>query len=178
MMAPVVIRDLDPADDLTVITKIIHLAYAQRQSENLRYWATHQTVEDTALRFGWGHALVATIESQIVGTVTIRPPQPESPVIAYRDPTTWVLYQFAVDPAHQGRCIGRKLHDAALAVAGSHGAKFAAIDTAVAAIDLIRMYERWGYSIIGECDWRPKTNYASIVMRRPIEMRATNDRYN
>ena len=168
-----IIRDLADDDDLALITDIIHAAYAQRQSENLRYWATYQTVEDTITRFKWGHGLVATIESRIIGTVTVRPPQPESPVIAYRDPGTWCLYQFAVHPDVQGRAIGQRLHDAALAHAKSSGARFATLDTAIAATGLIRMYERWGYSIRGECDWRPKTNYTSVVMRRPIDVKQT-----
>jgi hypothetical protein len=33
---------------------------------------------------------------------------------------------------------------------------------------LIALYQRWGYAIVGEVDWRPFTNYASVLMSRPI----------
>ena len=45
------------------------------------------------------------------------------------------------------------------------------LDTAAPATDLIDMYVRWGYTVIGECDWRPKTNYLSVVVSRPIAAR-------
>jgi hypothetical protein len=42
------------------------------------------------------------------------------------------------------------------------------VDTAAPALELIEMYRRWGYEPCGECDWRPLTNYMSVLMRRPL----------
>lgn len=42
------------------------------------------------------------------------------------------------------------------------------LDTAQPASTLIAMYESWGYRVVGECDWRPLTNYTSVVMSRQL----------
>lgn len=168
MVVAATIRALSPHDDMAVLTAVIHAAYAKRAANNLRYWATHQTVDDTAVRFKSGHGLIAEIDAQVVGTLTVRPSQPDSEVPLYREPCIWTLCQFAVLPALQGFGIGRQLHDAALEYAWSNGGRVIALDTAAPAPDLIDMYLRWGYSVVGECDWRPHTNYLSVVMSRPI----------
>lgn len=165
---PATVRPLSPQDDLPTLTDLIHAAYARRAASNLRYWATHQTVEDTARRFKAGHGLIAEANGQIVGTLTVRPPSPDSEVALYRDPAIWTLAQFAVLPSLQGRGIGRRLHDAALDFVQSQGGSVLALDTAAPASDLIATYRRWGYRVVGECDWRPHTNYVSVVMSRAI----------
>jgi hypothetical protein len=60
------------------------------------------------------------------------------------------------------------LHDAALEYASSHGGHTVALDTAAPATDLIELYTRWGYVTVDEADWRPFTNYVSVVMSRAI----------
>ena len=162
------IRPVTPQDDLALLTKVIHAAYAKHSANNLRYWATHQTVEDTAERFSSGQGFVAERDGQVVGTLTVRPPKPDSEVPLYRNSATWTLCQFAVLPAFQGFSIGRRLHDAALEYASFNGGRVVALDTAAPATDLVDLYLRWGYTVVGECDWRLHTNYLSIVMSRPI----------
>jgi GNAT superfamily N-acetyltransferase len=162
------IRLLAPDDDLLTLTDIIHAAYARRAADNLRYWATHQMVEDTARRFQSGQGLIAEQDGRVIGTLTVRPPQADSEVLAYRDPGTWSLCQFAVLPELQGQGVGRRLHQAALAYVRTQGGHTTALDTAVPATDLIDIYLRWGYTRIGEVDWRPFTNYVSVVMTRPL----------
>lgn len=139
----VAIRSLSAADDMHALTELIHAAYAERAAKNLRYWATHQSVVDTAKRFQSGHGLIAETKNRIVGTLTVRPPQPESEVEQFRDPTTWTLCQFAVAPEFKGRGIGRQLHEAALAYAVSKGGRIMALDTAAPVIDLIERL--WGH---------------------------------
>jgi GNAT superfamily N-acetyltransferase len=162
------IRLLDPADDLAAITEMIHAAYAVHAEKGLRYWGTYQTIEDTASRFASGKAYVAEIDGRIVGSVSVQRPQPDSSVALYREPTTRSITQFAVAPAYQGRGIGALLHARALASAASEQALVLAMDTAEPATGLIAMYEKWGYEICGHCDWRPLTNYPSVLMSRPI----------
>jgi hypothetical protein len=42
-----------------------------------------------------------------------------------------------------------------------------ALDTAAPATGLIAiMYKAWGYELAGEHDWRPHTNYRSVLMSR------------
>lgn len=50
----------------------------------------------------------------------------------------------------------------------AHGCRYMALDTAQPAQALIEMYRSWGYVEMGTCDWRPHTNYLSILMKKPI----------
>ena len=163
-----IVRALRADDDLQTLTELIHAAFAPHAARGLRFWGTHQTVEDTAERFASGEGYVAEIDGRVVGTVTLRPPQPDSPIVAYRDPFAWSLVQFAVAPSHKGRGIARTLHAFASQRAVLHGARTMLIDTAAPALDLIETYRRWGYEPCGECDRRPLTNYLSVLMRRSL----------
>ena len=167
-MSELIVRELHAGDDLQALTELIHAAYAPHAARGLRFWGTHQTVDDTAKRFASGEGLVAEIDGRPVGTITLRRPQPDSPVAAYRNPLAWSLGQFAVAPPHKGIGVGRALHDFGLQRAVAHGAQTMLVDTAAPAQDLIGMYRRWGYEPCGECDWRPLTNYVSVLMRRSL----------
>jgi ribosomal protein S18 acetylase RimI-like enzyme len=85
-------------------------------------------------------------------------------VALYRDPHTWSISQFAVSPAFKGRGIGKLLHEAAIVHAQRNGGRIMALDTAAPAEGLIAMYRAWGYELAGEHDWRPHTNYMSVLM--------------
>lgn len=164
------IRPYRPGDDLAAITDLIHRAYAVHLQHGLRYWGTHQPVSDTEKRLRAGVGLVMLWQGEYIGTVTVRPPQPESSVALYRDPTVYSLSQFCVAPRFKGQGLGRRLHDHALAVAREGGARTIALDTAQPASALIRLYQGWGYEVVGECDWRPQTNYVSALMARPVDI--------
>ncbi|MBV7540526.1 GNAT family N-acetyltransferase [Acidovorax sp. sic0104] len=163
------IRPVSARDDLEQLTRLIHSAYAPHAAQGLRYWGTHQSVQDTAKRFASGTGLVMLEGNEYVGTITLRPPQPESPVALYRDCGVWTFCQFCISPDAKGRGYGAQLHAHATALAQRAGAKVMGLDTAQPAAALIAMYESWGYRIVGECDWRPLTNYTSVVMSRPLE---------
>ncbi len=167
-MSHVIVRPLAAEDSLVLLTELIHDAYAPHALEGLRFWGTHQTVEDTARRFAIGQGFVAEVGGALAGTITLRAPQAESPVALYRELDTWSIGQFAVAPSHKGRGVGYALHQQALAHAASNGAQRMAIDTAAGATALIARYEAWGYEICGQCDWRPHTNYLSVLMARAV----------
>ena len=162
------IRPLAPHDDLERLTALIHAAYAPHASKGLRYWATHQTVEDTAKRLASGLALVMEIEGDYAATATLRGQQPDSKVALYRDSSVWSITQFCVAPRFKGQGLGKLLHTELLDRARSAGAATLALDTAQPAHALIAMYESWGYRLVGECDWRPLTNYTSVLMARAV----------
>ncbi len=42
-------------------------------------------------------------------------------------------------------------------------------DTADPAFELIAMCRRWGCCIVGTCDWRPDTNFTSVIMQLDLE---------
>jgi GNAT superfamily N-acetyltransferase len=162
------IRALWPSDSLEQLTDLIHRAYAPHLVHGLRFVGTHQTVQVTAERIASGHAFVATLQDELVGTVTVRPPKPKSAAPLYRDPHTWSFSQLAVTPELKGRGLGRALHDAAVQFALRSGAQTMMLDTAEPAKGLIALYESWGYRIVGRADWRPQTNYESVLMSRAI----------
>jgi predicted N-acetyltransferase YhbS len=163
------IRALRPSDDPGRLTELIHAAYAQHAARGLRYWGTHQSVEDTVKRLASGQAFVAVVQGEYVGTITVRPPQAESPVTLYRQANTWSICQFAVAPSLRSSGLGKALHGAAVAYAKRKGACAIALDTAAPAAGLIAMYRAWGYSLAGECDWRPHTNYVSVLMSQSLQ---------
>lgn len=164
MPGKVTIRQIQTGDDLVAITALIRAAYARLSDMGLRFWATFQSVEDTCKRFTDGQGLVAVQDDRIIGTITIYPPDPTSTVETYRHLTTYCLGQFAVDPSLQGAGVGRLLHNAAIKYIVDSGGTHAALDTAEHAHHLISMYGRWGYRIVEHADWRPLTNYLSVVM--------------
>jgi len=163
-----VIRRLRPEDSLEELTHLVHAAYAARLAEGLRFVGTHQTVEITAERIAGGHAFVAADGERLIGTVIARPPQAKSSAPLYREPRTWSFGQLAVLPEFNGRGLGWQLQVSAVELALEHGARTMALDTAAPAQRLIALYETWGYQIVGRADWRPTTNYESVLMARPI----------
>jgi GNAT superfamily N-acetyltransferase len=167
-MSSLVIRTLQIKDNLAFLTDLIHAAYAPHAAKGLRYWGTHQSVESTAERFASGEGFIAEVQGEIVGTITLRGPQPESPVELFRDANTWSFAQFAVAPGHKRSGIGVALHEHVLTRAITQGAHVMALDTAAPATALIAMYKAWGYEVCGECDWRPHTNYLSVLMSRSL----------
>lgn len=167
-MSQILVRHFLPEDSLDFLTELVHQAYAPHAALGLRYWGTHQTVSDTAQRLASGHGFVAEVAGQIAGTITLRPPQPDSIVALYRDVHTWSIGQFAVAPANKGSGVGAALHEHVLESARLRGGRCMALDTAAQAGGLISMYRRWGYEIVGEHDWRPHTNYLSVLMTRSL----------
>src|SRR6266480_905772 len=106
-MVGITVRAIKPKDDIESLTELIHAAYAPHSTQGLRYWGTHQTVEDTSKRLASGQGFVATLGNAIVGTITLRPPQPDSKVELFRLADTWSFGQFAVSPSHKGHGIGK-----------------------------------------------------------------------
>jgi len=162
------VRKVSSTDDLASLTELIHSAYAPHAASGLRYWATHQSVEDTRIRFSRGLGLVAEVGGEIVGTITVSPPEPASKVPLLAEPNTWSFGQFCVSPKHKGKGYGRQIHDSAVKVAIAHGCKKMALHTAQPAVALIEMYRSWGYELVGTCDWRPHTNFLSVLMAKLV----------
>jgi GNAT superfamily N-acetyltransferase len=167
-------RSISKADDLQALTALIRSAYVPHAARGLRYWATHQTVEDTAKRLAAGYGFVGEYDGQVVATITLRPPEPDSKVELLRDSNTWSFGQFAVLPEHKGLGFGKQIHDFALSFAAAQGCRRMALHTAQPAEALIAMYGSWGYELAGTCDWRPHTNYLSVLMCKPVSRASPN----
>jgi GNAT superfamily N-acetyltransferase len=167
-LPPLQCREIDASDDMAALTSLIRAAYAPHAEKGLRYWGTHQTVEDTRKRYATGTGLVGSMDGRVVATILLRRPDPAPRVETYRDHATWKFEQFAVLPELRGMGVGKQLHDFALAHAHARGCRRMALDTAAPAEALIALYTAWGYSLVGTCDWRPFTNYPSVVMAKEL----------
>ncbi|AMC34608.1 GNAT family N-acetyltransferase [Janthinobacterium sp. B9-8] len=165
---PLHIRNVNKFDDLSLLTELIHAAYAPHAKAGLKYWGTHQSEADTAKRLASGIGLIAECDGQYVGTLTLREPQPQSPVALYTQAEVWSVAQFCIAPHHKGKGYGQALHHYAETLAARHGATQLALDTAKPAHSLIALYQSWGYKIVDECDWRPHTNYPSLLLAKPL----------
>jgi GNAT superfamily N-acetyltransferase len=114
---------------------------------------------------------------RVVGTILFRPPAPApapgEPAAAAAGPP-WLarpdvahFAQFAVDPDHQGRGIGRLLMETAEQRAAEIGAAEIALSTPEPAAWLVAMYERHGYAIVERWHWA-ETNYISAIMSKRL----------
>ena len=162
------VREVSAGDDFAALTELIHSAYAPHAASGLRYWATHQSVEDTRKRLANGIGLVAEVGGEIVGTITVSPSDPQSKVSLLAEPDTWSFGQFCVVPSHKGKGLGRQIHDFAVKVAIAKGCQKMALHTAQPAFALIGVYRSWGYQLVGTCGWRPHTNYLSVLMAKRV----------
>jgi len=162
------VRALNAADDLVALTDLLHRAYAELADMGLRYVASHQSVETTAKRIARGECYVALLEQRIVGTITLQPPDLASGSAWLDRADVAVFKQFGVEPALKRRGIGAALLDTVEQRALDLGAAEVACDTADDAAHLIALYERRGYRFIEHVDWRPHTNYCSVVLSKRL----------
>lgn len=158
------IRRVTDHDDLSALTDLIHASYQTHAESGLRYWATYQSVDDTARRLAGGMAWVIVDQAGYAGTGLLRATQEDSPVALYRTPGVFSLSQFCIRPDCKGRGIGQHLHNHLCEYARQNAGTGIGLDTAESASRPIALYKRWGYQVVGQCDWRPLTNYLSVVM--------------
>jgi ribosomal protein S18 acetylase RimI-like enzyme len=161
------IRPLRGDDSLDALTDLLHRAYARLADMGLRYMATHQDVAVTRKRVEQGQCLVAVNGATLCGTIIIKTAAQTKGSPWYDRPDVASIGQFAVDPAIQGRGLGRRLMALAEQSASASGARELALDTAEPATHLIAWYERLGYRHIEHADWG-HTNYRSVIMSKTL----------
>ena len=163
------IRLLDEGDSLEDLTGLLNRAYGQLARMGLRYWATHQGVEDTKRRAEGGECWVAVLGGEIVGTVLFKGPGRTEGCAWYERKDVASIHQFAVEPRLQRRGIGSRMLRFVEERARETGAREIALDTSEEARHLIGIYERRGYRIVDEADWRPMVNYRSVITRDHVD---------
>lgn len=167
-LRPFHIRPLRPGDSIVELTLLLHRAYGALARDGFRFWASHQSEEDTRRRIAEGYCFVAWAEERIVGTITLRSREGTKGCPWYDRPDVASFGQFAVEPELQRRGIGRALLETAERRAIEEGVAELALDTAEGATALIAMYEKLGYRFVGHADWRPDTNYRSVVYSKNL----------
>ena len=166
----VLIRPIEAGDSIDELTELLHRAYRGLAEMGFRFFASHQTSEQTARRIAGAHCWVAVSGGgRLVGTVCLSDDRRkhDSRCAYYQRPGVWTCNQFAVEPALRRRGIGAAMMDVVEGAAAACGAAEIALDTAEGAAHLIRYYERRGYRVVGHVQWEI-TNYRSVVMSKPL----------
>ena len=114
-----------------------------------------------------GIALVAELDSQVVGTATLYLPPAQTGCAWYDRKDVARFGQFGVEPDIQGNGIGSLLLEELESTTVAEGVPNLALDTAEGAERLIRMYERRGYRVVCHADW-DITNYRSVIMNKKL----------
>lgn len=167
-LVKITIRDYCDGDDVQALTELLHRAYSTHKSENRRFLATHQGADVTKDRLTEGKGFIVEFEGRVVGTATVYFPEPLPHGDYHPTGPIGSFGQYAVDPDVQGFGIGTKLLAYLEEVARSLGAKELALDTAETATELIGFYHRLGFRVVGTADWRPTTNYLSVIMSKDL----------
>lgn len=163
------IRPIAGDDSIEELTELLHRAYKVLADMGFRFFATHQTPEQTLSRIRSGECFVAVLDGAIVATVTFYPPPraaTEGPDW-YRRSDVSYFGQFAVEPALQRGGIGSRLMDFVEDLARRRGIPEVALDTAEGATHLREYYSRRGYRFIEYVQW-DVTNYRSVVMSKSV----------
>ncbi len=173
MTPSLLIRPLASDDSMESLTALLHRAYARLADLGLNFTATTQSVEVTRQRAAEGHCLLALVDGEVAGTITVSGHY--DPVVSpwalqtpwfYRQDTAH-FHQLAVDPRFQGLRIGDRLVAECEAWARSKGYLYMALDTAMPATHLRKRYQRHGYRDEGEVQWEGKT-YRSVIMVKAL----------
>ena len=163
-----VFRLFGPDDSIEALQSLVHRAYSSLAERGLNYWGTRQTLEDTERRVRSGECWLAIEGERLVGTVLLKQPRPQGVCDWYQREDVRSFHQLAVDPELQGRGLGTRLIRHLEARAAASGAAELALDTSEHAAHLIAWYERLGYRLVGQVDYRPGTNYLSVVMSKTL----------
>ena len=159
------IRLYQNSDPLTEITSLLHRAYRVLAEMGFNYTATNQSEEVTRKRLTSGLGYVALLDGKIVGTISLKPPEPENRIAFYR--TNWHFSQFAVEPALQRTGIGGQMMTFVEAEAKRREAVALGLDTSEGAHHLVGYYAKRGYEVKEYIQWRDKT-YRSVVMGKTL----------
>lgn len=167
MPETVTIRPMAASDSITELTDLLHRAYAPLAAMGLRFWATHQSEDDTRRRIAQGTCLVAVVDNAICGTILFKDAGQTRGCHWYDLADIASIAQFAVEPSLQSKGLGRLLMARAEHLAIATGARELALDTAEPATHLVAWYTRLGYRFIEHAQWQ-HTNYRSVVLSKQL----------
>lgn len=151
------------------LTELIRLAYKDRKQNGMEFLAGYQDVETTKRRVGNGTCLVALIDKELVGAVTLH----NHTVTAnnkkwYNNQSYIVFTQLAVHPEYKGKGIGRQLLNKVFEISNEQEVDELICDTSIHAKDLLTWYKRSGFQNVGLTS-HSTTNYYSVILRKPIK---------
>ncbi|OKI08456.1 hypothetical protein AMK13_07995 [Streptomyces sp. CB02056] len=160
------VRRFAAGDSVEELTALLHRAYADHAAAGRVFFASYQSVQDTAHRLGAGECWVACRGTKLVGSVTVAAPctMPAGYPVPAGAGSFW---QLAVDPAYRGTGLGQRLLALAEERVVALGSTVAVIDTSAEAVELVGWYRRRGYLPVGTWRW-DVTNYESVVLLKDL----------
>jgi GNAT superfamily N-acetyltransferase len=164
---PLIIRPIEASDSIAELTDLLHRAYRRLADMGLRFYATHQTEEQTRERLDDAECFVGLMDGRLVATIAYYNPERAKGCEWYDRPDVAYFGQFAVEPALQRRGFGEQLVELVERRAREDGAAELALDTAEPAEHLIRYYTRLGYRLVGHTQWSV-VNYRSVIMSKSL----------
>ena len=167
MLDRVVIRPFREDDFIPPVTHLLHAAYARLAAMGFRYTATHQDDEVTLKRLRRGSSWFAELDGEVVGTISLYGPEPESRCEWYRRDEVHSFGQFGVRPDLQGGGLGSRLLELVEEMARKRSAAELALDTAEGARHLVDWYGRRGYREVERVAWGT-TNYTSVILSKHL----------
>ena len=141
------------AEDVRAVGDLVQRAYAHYVARIGRRPAPMDDDYDSRVRAGWVH--VAVQDDQLTGVIVL---------IARRDHL--LIDNVAVDPARQGRGIGRRLMDHAEHVARAAGLRDVRLYTNAAMTENLRLYPRLGYE---EVDRRVEHGFDRVFFSKRLD---------
>lgn len=168
-MSTLQVRVAEPRDDAAIGELLVDsfvTAYAQKLPSIVTREERKRDLRDVASRRTQGTVLVAELEGQIVGTVTLYPPGAAKSEAWL--PNAADLRQLAVSPAHFGKGHSAALMDEAERLAWSWGVDAVCLHVRRGVEGVARLYRRRGYlrEPGGDLDF-PHVFLEAYVLRRP-----------
>jgi ribosomal protein S18 acetylase RimI-like enzyme len=148
-VARVQIRPVRHAEHAAAGTLVVR-AYQQLDRDQGDYV---DELRDVASRVETAEVLVALLDGQLAGAVTYVPGP--GPLAEWDDPDAAGIRMLAVDPAFQGRGVGRALVNACLARARTERRPRLILHTTDTMQSAQRLYARLGFQRRPDLDWEP-----------------------
>ncbi len=165
------IRVISSTDSIAELTNLLHRAYKPLADAGMRFFASHQTEDQTRERIAGGTCYLAILDGEIVGTVLFKYPvayEGSDKARWYRRPDVAYFGEFAVEPRLQSQGIGSRMLNRVEQRARESGATEVAFDTSEHAIHLIDYYSKRGFRFVEDIDHRPAVNYKSVIMSKTL----------
>jgi GNAT superfamily N-acetyltransferase len=169
------LRPLRAGDCLEQLTGMLHRAFSRLGEMGISCTCVDQSTEVTRQRIARGECYVALSGEQVVGTVTLYPPDAHSESRHYRTATVASVRQLGVDPQFQGTGVGAALLRLAEQWAQSRGYETLALDTPEQAGHLVDYYHRLGFRVIDRLQFSGRP-YRSVVFAKSLPKRAAGHR--
>ncbi len=136
------------------------------------HWSGHASEKGVAWDMRQGKVLVARRGKAVVGTLKIATRKPWAIDVSYFTPCKrpWYLTNMAVDPAHQGKGIGKRCVLEAARLVRELGGEAVRLDAYDAVAGAGGFYEKCGFTERGRVTYRvTPLIYYELILSRPLE---------